>query len=358
MPVFGVDALSYLGGGIVTTDRGPAGLASASLARAPGGTPRLSWPGRRVETAFVLGGGGNRGAVQVGMLRALTERGIVPDLLVGTSIGAINAAAFAGSPTIDGVYLAADVWRRILAEDVFPRGRFHGTWRFLERREAVYPIAGLRRVVAGFLRFERLEDSPIPLVVVASRLEDGAEEWLIEGPALDCLLASAALPGLFPVMELGGSHYFDGGVLDNVALSAAVAAGARRIFVLMCGSLDLTVPVFTRPYEAMFAALNMALHARLKRDLALVGSDVDVVVFEARGVAALEASDFSKTEELIDRGYQSAREVIDSYDEAVRERRSSRATPRVPDGLYQKARRALGRSRADSESRVRPANSP
>jgi NTE family protein len=342
MPVFGVDARSYAGGGVVTTDLGRARAAGPSSPAMGAGAPRLSWPDRRIETAFVLAGGGNRGAVQVGMLRALTERGVAPDLLVGTSIGAINAAAFAGSPTIEGVYLAADVWRRILAEDVFPRGRFHGTWRYLERREAVYSSDGLRKVIGGFLRFEQLEDSPIPLVVVAARLEDGAEEWLNEGPALDCVLASAALPGLFPVMELGGSHYFDGGVLDNVPVSAALAAGARRVFVLMCGSLDLTLPIFARPYEAMFAALNMALHARLKRDLALVGPDVDVVVFEAQGVASVEVSDFSKTEELIEHGYQTARDVLDAYDEAVRLRRA-RPTPSHPSGFYDRARRAIGR---------------
>ena len=342
MPVFGVDERSYRGGGIVTTDVGSAG-GTGLAATAPLGLPRLTWPGRRIETAFVLAGGGNRGAVQVGMLRALTERGIVPDLLVGTSIGAINAAAFAGSPTIEGVYLSADVWRRILAEDVFPRGRFHGTWRFLERREAVYPSDGLRRVIGGFLRFERLEDSPIPLVVVAARLEDGAEEWIVEGPALDCVLASAALPGLFPVMELGGFHYFDGGVLDNVPVSVALAAGAKRVFVLMCGALDLSVPDFARPYEAMFAALNMALHARLKRDLALIGLGVDVVVFEVQGVGPVEGSVFSKTEELIEGGYRRARDVLDGYDEAVLARGATRVGVGRGASFVDRTRRALGR---------------
>jgi NTE family protein len=336
MPVFGVDARSY--GGVVATNPGTAG----SCAAGPAGMPRLAWPGRRIDTAFVLGGGGNRGAVQVGMLRALTERGIVPDLLVGTSIGAINAVAFAGSPTIEGVYLGADVWRRILAAEVFPRGRFHGTWRFLERREAVYSSDGLRKVIGGFLRFERVEDSPIPLVVVAARLEDGVEEWINEGPALECVLASAALPGVFPVMEVGGSHYFDGGVLDNVPVSVALAAGARRVFLLLCGSVDVTLPVFARPYEAMFAGLNMALHARLKRDLALIGPDVDVVVLEAHGIASLDVSDFSKTEELISRGYQTARDVLDAYDETVRARDAARVAGSRRAGLFERARRLRG----------------
>ncbi len=297
----------------------------AACGTLPEWLPRLAWPGRRIETAFVLGGGGNRGAVQVGMLRALAERGIKPDLLVGTSIGAINAAAYAGAPTLEGAYLAADIWRRIGTDDIFPRSRFHGSWRFLERREAIFSIEGLRRVVGGFLRFERIEDSPVPLVFVASRLEDGAEEWIVDGPALEAVLASAALPGFYPVMELGGSHYFDGGVLDNVAISAGLAAGARRVFVLLCGPVTTPAPPFARPYEALFAAFTMALGARLRRDLALVPPDVDVVVFEQAGASLFDPRDFSRTDELIEQGYRAGRAALDSYEEAV-------GAPSVEDG--------------------------
>jgi NTE family protein len=345
VPVFGIDGRLYAGGGAVTTNPGPIAApeaVSTASRMAPSGLPRLAWPGRRVETAFVLAGGGNRGAVQVGMLRALSERGITPDLLVGTSIGAINAAAFAGAPTIEGVYLAGDLWRRIVTEDVFPRGRFDGTWRFLQRREAVYPIDGLRKVVRGCLRFDRLEDSPIPLVVVATRLEDGAEEWLTEGPALEAVLASAALPGLYPPVELSGSHYFDGGVVDNVPLSVALSAGARQVFVLLCGPVDISVPIFTRPYEAMFAAFSVALTGRLKRDLAAVGPDLDVVVFEGlRTGGRVEPGDFSKTEEWIDQGYQTARDVLDGYDEVLQVRGGG--THGLGAVALERARRALRR---------------
>ncbi|MGA8680206.1 MAG: patatin-like phospholipase family protein [Acidimicrobiales bacterium] len=335
MPVFGIEPDSYTGGGVVTTN--PA----SSTGTAASGLPKLRWPGRRVRTAFVLGGGANRGAVQVGMLRALSERGIAPDLLVGTSIGAVNAAAFAGEPTIEGIYLAADVWRRIVAEDVFPRGRFDGTWRFLQRREAVYPIDGLRKVVRGFLRFERVEDSPVPLVLVSTRLEDGAEEWITEGPAVEAVLASAALPGLYPPMQVGGFHYFDGGVLDNVALATALSAGARRVFILLCGPVDISVPVFTRPYEAMFAAFGIALTGRLKRDLAGVGPEADVVVFEGLTASGRgEPVDFSRTEEWIEQGYRTARDVLDGYDAVVRARRSSAARARGAAAM-DKARKRL-----------------
>jgi NTE family protein len=345
VPVFGIDPGAYLGGGVVATsaERDLSARGAPSARAGVSGLPRLSWPGRPVRTAFVLGGGGNRGAIQVGMLRALSERGIVPDLLVGTSIGAVNAAAFAGAPTIEGVYLAADLWRRIAAEDVFPRGRFDGTWRYLQRREAVYPIDGLRRVVRGFLRFEQVEDSPVPLVLVATRLDDGAEEWITAGPATEAVLASAALPGLYPSVELAGSHYFDGGVLDNVALAAALSAGARRIFVLLCGSVDISIPVFSRPYEAMFAAFGVALTGRLKRDLAAIGRDVDVVVFEGLMASGSgQPSDFSKTEEWIDQGYRTAREALDGYDEATKTRSASSTRGRSAAAI-DKARKTLKR---------------
>lgn len=301
MPVYGPSPSSYRTGGVV----GPK----------PG-----SWPSRPVETAFVLGGGGNRGAVQVGMMRALVEREIQPDLLVGTSIGAINGSAFAGMPNLEGVYLAADLWRRIAADDVFPRRRFHGTWRFLEKRPSVFPMDGLRGIVSTNLRFDKLEEARVPLLIIATRLEDGQEEWFTTGPAIDAVMASAALPGLYPAVEIGGLHYFDGGVLDNVGISAAMAAGAKRVFVLMCGRIDSPAPSFKRPFEAMFAAFSLALGARVRRDLANVPADVDVVVFEHPGTTVFDRHDFSATDVLIDQGYQIVRDALDEYELVLRQR--------------------------------------
>lgn len=307
MPVFGVPASSFAGGGVVLSPRVRVDGTTSQ------GLPRLAFAGRQIETAFVLGGGGNRGAVQVGMLRALVERHVVPDLIVGTSIGAVNAAAFAGAPTLEGVELTADIWRRIAADDIFPRSRFHGSWRFLERRESVFSMDGLRRVVSSSVRFDLLEQSAVPLVLVATRLEDAVEEWLVDGLTVDAVMASAALPGFYPAVELGGSHYVDGGVIDNVALSAALAAGARRIFLLLCGKVDAPAPQFSRPYEALFAAFTTALQARIRRDLAMVERDVDVVVFEQPGAAMFDPRDFSRTEELLAAGYRTARDVLDAY---------------------------------------------
>jgi NTE family protein len=319
VPVFGIPEDAYAYAGV------DAGRLSAEGARSSS-APRLALPGRErpIDTVFVLAGGGTRGALQVGMLRALCEGGIKPDLVVGTSIGAVNAVAFAGAANIEGVYLAADVWRRIATSDVFPRTRFHGTWRFFERREAVYPSEGLRRIVSGFLRFDRLEDAPIPVVVVATRLEDATEEWISDGSAVDAVMASAALPGLYPAVERHGFHYIDGGVLDNVPISAALAARPRRVYVLLCAGLDRVVPQIDRPYEALLAAFSINLHGRLRRDLAAVPHDVDVIVFDEPDLPHVDIEDLSHTTELIERGYLSARQTLDDY-QALAVRRAEAA---------------------------------
>jgi NTE family protein len=268
------------------------------------------WP-----TAFVFAGGANRGACQIGMLRALAERGIRADVVTGTSVGAINAAGYVGRPTIEGIYLAQSIWRRLSAEDIFPRGRLHGSWRFVEKREAVFPISGLRSVIQGFLRFELLEDALIPLTVVASRVADGSEQWFTAGPAVDAILASAALPAVFSTVEAAGERYIDGGVMNNVPITPALAAGARRIFVLLCGEINHPIAEARRPFEALLSAFELALIARLRRDLASIPPGVDVIVFEQPGLQHIDWQDFSHTEELIESGYLAARALLDRYQE-------------------------------------------
>ncbi len=182
-----------------------------------------------------------------------------------------------------------------------------GSRWFVERREAVYPIEGLRRLVRSFLRFDRLEDSLVALTIVVTRLVDGVEEWLTEGPALEAVLASAALPAIFPAVQREGSGYIDGGVVDNTPLSVALAAGVRRIYVLLCGGVNSRPIDFGRPYEALLVAFGLSIRTRLRRNLATVPDDVEVVVLEQSGVEEILWQDFSHTEELLELGYLDAR---------------------------------------------------
>jgi NTE family protein len=192
-----------------------------------------------------------------------------------------------------------------------------------------------------------LEDSLVPLTVVATRLDGGVEEWLTEGPALEAVLASAALPAIFPAVEREGIRYIDGGVVDNTPLSVTLAAGARRIYVLLCGGVNSHMVDYERPYEAMLVAFGLSIRTRLRRDLAMVPEDVDVVVLEQSGVEELMWQDFSRTEELLERGYLDARVVLDRVEEQLAERGGARSGPRW--WSYGSGRPPLTKRRARAE---------
>jgi len=269
---------------------------------------------RRVRTAFVFAGGGSRGSSQIGMLEALLERGITADAVYGASVGAINAAGFCGQATVEGVGQMADRWRAITREDVFPQGRFPTPWRFLQQREAVHRNDGVRRIIESGLTFDRLEDSPIPLEVVATSLTDGRTQWFDEGPATERILASAALPALLPPVDVDGESFIDGGVVDNVPIGRAIAQGAERVFVLLCGPLHYTPHRYRRPVEAVLTAFFIAVHAKFARELERLPEGVEVVVFTVDTEPVSRYDDFSATEALIEAGRTNARLVLDFWE--------------------------------------------
>ena len=253
-------------------------------------------------TALVLGGGGTRGAVQIGMLQVLAEHGFVPDRIYGSSVGAVNGVAFAGDPTRRGVERMTEIWIGLTRDAVYPQGRLHGPWLYFQQRDSVYPNTGLRKIVVEGINFERLEDAAIPVEVVATSLTDGRERWFTYGSAVEAVLASSAVPAIFPPVEIDGERYIDGGVVNNVPIRRAIDAGATRIVVLLC-----TPPWFTpvqprRPVEAMFNALMISIHARFARDLAQLPAGVEVIVCSGQETGARDFDDFSTTEALISQG--------------------------------------------------------
>ena len=214
------------------------------------------------KIAFVLAGGGSRGAAQVGMLAALVARGIRPDSVYGSSVGAVNSAGFVSDPTAVGVERMATIWRGLTSEDVFPHGRVPTPWRFLQQRESVHPNDGLRRVVETGTGIDRFEDTQVPLNIVATSLTDGRAKWFSTGSLTDAVLASAALPSLLPPVRIDGGVYIDGGVVDNVPISRAMEQGCNRIFVLLCGPLHYMPAPPRRPVEALLTAFFIAVHTR------------------------------------------------------------------------------------------------
>jgi len=189
-----------------------------------------------MKTAFVLSGGASLGAIQVGMLKALYEREIAPDLIVGTSVGAINAAFVASrqqtSATADAL---ADVWLALRRSEVFPLNPVTGFVGFFGGRNHLIPDRHLRRLVAKHLEIERLEDARVPLHVIATDVLSGEEVRLSRGDALEAVMASAAIPGAFPPVEWGERDLVDGGISNDAPISHALELGAERVYVLPTG---------------------------------------------------------------------------------------------------------------------------
>ena len=188
--------------------------------------------------AFVLSSGANLGAVQVGMLRALIEHDIRPDLVVGCSIGAINGAGLAEDPTDTGVARLESLWQAMDGRDLMPR-------RWLpppivlaaRRRDAVHTQDALAAVLRRTLAADRFEDLAVPFQCVATDIAAEREAWFSEGPLVEALLASAAIPAVYPLVEIDGRRYLDGGMISPIPVDEALAAGATHVLALQ-----------TRPY--------------------------------------------------------------------------------------------------------------
>jgi NTE family protein len=267
----------------------------------------------RPTTALVLAGGGTRGAVQIGMLQVLTEHGFVPDRIYGCSVGAMNGVAFAGDPTRRGVERMTEIWTGLTRDAVYPQGRLHGPWLYVRQRDSVYSNEGLRKVVADGLGIDRLEDAVIPVEVVATSLTDGRERWFTFGPAVEAILASSAIPTLFPPVEIDGERYIDGAVVDNVPLRRAIDGGATRIVILLCAPPVYSPVPTRRPVEAMLDALLISIHARFARDLTQLPPGVEVIVCSGSDSGTRDFDDFSTTDTLIAEGRTEAEEVVRRY---------------------------------------------
>jgi len=199
------------------------------------------------------------------MLQELIRRGIRADRVFGASVGAINGASYAGNPTLEGIERMATIWRDLKGTDIFPRGTFDGPWAYFQKRAAVHANTGLRAIIESGIDYENLEDAVIPLEVVTTSLTDGRERWIGHGPAVEAILASSAIPSIFPPVKIDDDVLVDGGVVNNVPISRALAARCDRIYVLLCGPLHYHPRAPRRPAEAALTAFFVAVHARFVR---------------------------------------------------------------------------------------------
>jgi NTE family protein len=230
--------------------------------------------------AFVLGGGGSFGAVQVGMLQALTEVELGPDLVVGTSVGAINGAALAADPH-GAANRLGHTWPEIARETVFPGGPVDRvrTW-YLHRTYLVHHEA-LRRQLERNLDAERIDDLPLPFAAIATDLTTGEDVRIESGPLVPALLASAAIPGFYPHVRVDGRDLVDGGVVSNVPIGHALEMGARSVVVLDCGLVAMRPQGPPSLGDLIVHVIAITIHRQLVAELPQITAQVPVLYMPA-----------------------------------------------------------------------------
>ncbi len=271
-------------------------------------------------TAYVLGGGGVLGAAEVGMLRALLERGIRPDLVVGTSVGAINGALVAADPTPAVADRLTRVWGELAAGDVFGGSLLGRVGTLVRTRTHLHSREPLRELLTAHLPAARFEDLPIPFQCVAASIERASEHWFTDGPLLDAVLASCAVPGLLPPVQIDGEHYLDGGLVHSIPVGRAVALGARIIYVLHVGRIDRPLRPPRLPWEVALVAFEIARRHRFAADLAALPPGVELHVLPsgeegppaAGDLRDLRYRDFSRVGERIQRAYDATLVYLDA----------------------------------------------
>jgi NTE family protein len=264
-----------------------------------------------VEVAFVLGGGGLLGAHEVGMLQALLAADILPDVVVGTSVGAINGAVVAADPTSAAVTRLVDLWVGIGDRDVFGGSLITRIGTIARTGTHLHPNEPLRELLQQHLPVSRIEDLTVPFQCVAASVQRAGAHWFTHGSVVEAVLASAAIPGLLPPVEIDGEHFFDGGLVNSIPVGRAVALGARTIYVLQVGRIERPLEPPSRPWEVGLVAFEIARRHRFVEEMRALPDDVTVHVLPTgdsprADLSQLRYRNFSRTAERIGRAYEAS----------------------------------------------------
>jgi NTE family protein len=268
------------------------------------------------DVAFVLGGGGVLGAGEVGMLRALLEAGITPDVVLGTSVGALNGAFLAAEPTVETTVRLAELWRQLSAEGgVFSGSLASRVGRAVRTQTHLHGRGPLRQLLAEHLPVERIEDLAVPFQCVAASIERAAEHWFTSGSLSDAVMASAAVPGLLAPVRIDGEHFLDGGLVNSIPVSRAVELGARTVYVLQVGRIERPLTPPTRPWEVALVAFEIARRHRFATDMARLPDGVAVHVLPTGdeapdGLAQLRYRDVRSVGRRVERAHLATAEYL------------------------------------------------
>ena len=256
-----------------------------------------------VKTAFVFAGGGSFGAIQVGMLHSLAAHGITADMVVGSSVGALNGAFYAGDPTLGGVERLATIWRGLRRNDVFPM-----SWRtvlsFLWRRDFLIPHDGIRKLIDDHIPYRNLQDAKLPVHIVTTDIITGDSVVLSEGSTAEAIVASTAIPGAFAPIHFKNYYLADGAISSNTPIRVAVQKGAKRLIILPTGHACATQAPPVGAVANALHALTLLISRQLVSELEGLGPDIHYFVVPPLCPLVGSPYDFSRTDDHIARAIE------------------------------------------------------
>jgi NTE family protein len=263
--------------------------------------------------AIVLGGGGVLGATQVGMLRALLESGVRPGMVVGTSVGAINGAAIAASPNVEGVENLAGLWASLAEAGMFTDNVLARASTLARYRTHLYSPAPLRKLLAAHLP-ATFADLEVSFQCVAASIERAGAHWFSSGPLSDAVMASAAVPGLLPPVVIDGEHFLDGGLVHSIPVGRALTLGARDIYVLHVGRIEQPMKPPRSLWDVCLTSFELARRHRFVEEMANLPAHVQVHVLpsgeEQLPLVSLRYRSARAVAARMQRGYQAAAEYL------------------------------------------------
>lgn len=272
------------------------------------------------HAAIVLGGGGVLGATQVGMLRALLEAGLFPDLVVGTSVGALNGAVVAAEPTQQAVASLADLWSSLADAGMFSDTVLARAGTLARYRTHLYSAAPLRRLLSAHVPAS-FADLRVEFQCVAASIEKAGAHWFSSGSLTDAVMASCAVPGLLPPVEINGEHFLDGGLVHSIPVGRALALGATEIYVLHVGRIEQPLKPPRSLWDVCLTSFELARRHRFVEEMANLPAHVRVHVLpsgeEKMPLMSIRYRDAKAVAGRIQRSYQATCDYLEAQAESA-----------------------------------------
>ncbi|MBN9597410.1 MAG: patatin-like phospholipase family protein [Afipia sp.] len=261
------------------------------------------------KTAFVFAGGGSFGAIQVGMMQALAAHGVAADLVVGSSVGAMNGAYYAGAPTLEGVKKLAEIWRGLTRQDVFPVS-LRSFVSFLWRRDFLISHDGVRKLVEDHLPYRKLEEAIVPVHIVTTDIVTGETVVLSDGSAAEAIVASTAIPGAFAPVKHKNRFLADGAISSNTPIRVAIDKGAERLIIMPTGFACAGQEPPVGAVATALHALTLLIARQMTVELQYLESTVEYCVVPPLCPLVGSPYDFTRTDDHIARAIKSTEDWI------------------------------------------------